>query len=555
MASRINQIVKYRKGNYENKYLLWLAFSIPLVFFLFAFILPVFSILGLGFAKIPEILSDSYYIRVLFFTYGQALLSALFAVLASLPAAYFLYRYNIKGGSAIRAFATIPFIVPPIIAVLGFVHFFGNAGYLNKFLMQVFNLENPPLKILYSFKAIIIVHVFYNLPVSLKIILDRLEKIPMELYQTSLTLGSNKIKSFFKIVLPFLLPSLISAFSIIFLYCFLSFAVIYVLSGGPRFSVIEIEVFNFIKNNLDYSSAAGLSLCGMFLCFSTVGLLFFLQKKLDFKFQKTRSLDKLSLSHLLKKPFLLIFMLIYLVFYLLLSLAPILSVLFGAFLDKNGKFTFAWIGQIFSTNLLNSLSSSIVLALSVAILTSIFSLFFCYYSFRKGNFNSRLNILFMTPLFVSPFLIAGGYLLLGGSLDFSNPFFLLILAHAVVAYPISSKFIQNGLSSYNKNLSLASYSLGQKPFSTFLKIELPYILPSLFSQMVFAFAVSTGELSAALIFASNKNSTVPIQISRLLSAYRIELACALGSVLIVISFIVFLIIELLGKRQSKTGGW
>ncbi|MBN2652377.1 MAG: iron ABC transporter permease [Spirochaetales bacterium] len=544
----------YRKRDFENRYWLLIAFIVPLVFFTIAFVVPVFSILISGISKIPEILGDSYYRKVLGFTYYQALLSAFFAVVCSLPAAFFLYRYDFRGSSLLKAFATVPFVVPPIIAVLGFVNFFGNAGYINKFLISLFNLEAPPLRLLYSFKAIIVVHVFYNLPVSMKIILDRLEKTPINLYQTSLTLGANRFKSFFRIIVPFILPSLISAFVIIFLYCFLSFAVIYVLSGGPRFSVIEIEVFNFIKNSMDYSSAAALSLCGMVLCFATAGILLVIRNRLRFKFQESKVIEKKKAGEIFKKPHLLAFFVLYLLFYLFVSVAPILSVIVQSFLDKDGGFTLLWFKQIFASSMFSSLSSSFLVASLVSVITSIISLVYSYYALRNGRLKSWLSLFFMMPLFISPFLVAGGYLLFGSSVDLGNPFFLLILAHCVTAFPISFKFISNGIFSYNKNLTLASYSLGRNSFFTFLRVELPYILPAIFSQMVFAFAVSAGELSAALIFASNSNQTVPVQISRLLSSYRIELACALGSVLIFICFGVFLIIEILNKNGKIAEG-
>ena len=136
----------------------------PLFFLGLFFYYPLLSILKEGLTdidgsftlrKVTAVISDPYYLKIILFTFEQSLISTAASVLLGLPGAYLLSNYEFRGKSIIRAVTTVPFVLPSIIVVLGFVIFFGNNGLLNRSLMSLFNLEEPPLKILYSMKAII----------------------------------------------------------------------------------------------------------------------------------------------------------------------------------------------------------------------------------------------------------------------------------------------------------------------------------------------------------------------------------------------------------------
>jgi len=82
--------------------------------------------------QVISIISDRYYLRIIMFTAQQALLSTFCSVMLGLPGAYLLANYEFRGKSIIRAITTVPFVLPSIIVVLGFVIFFGNNGVLNR---------------------------------------------------------------------------------------------------------------------------------------------------------------------------------------------------------------------------------------------------------------------------------------------------------------------------------------------------------------------------------------------------------------------------------------
>ena len=211
-----------------------------------------------------------------------------------LPGAYLITMYDFPGKKLVRALSGVPFVLPPILVVLGFVIFFGNNGLLNSFLMDLFRLDDPPLRVLYSLKAIILAHGFYNFPIALRVVAGLWRSLPPSQEWAARTLGASGIRLFFTITLPQLMPAILAASALIFMFCFTSFAVILVLGGGPQFTTLEVEIYRLARTNLDIPAAGALSILTIGI---TLGLMFFyikLQDRLSFHQQFAEPGEKRS---------------------------------------------------------------------------------------------------------------------------------------------------------------------------------------------------------------------------------------------------------------------
>ena len=90
---------------------------------------------GFSFSLIASTFTDPYYLRIMAFTLIQALCSTLASLLIGLPGAYLMTTYRFPGKRLLKTLYTIPFVLPSILVVLGFVIFYGNSGFLNKAIM------------------------------------------------------------------------------------------------------------------------------------------------------------------------------------------------------------------------------------------------------------------------------------------------------------------------------------------------------------------------------------------------------------------------------------
>ena len=139
------------------------------------------------------------------------------SVLAALPGAWLLLRYRIPGRELIRAAATLSFILPPILVVLGMTLVYGRSGFVNRFLQGIFGLPEPPLRILYTTGGIILAHVFYNFPVALRLLSDLSGVWPDNELKAARSLGAGPFRAAATVLLPALWPGLLAALVLIFL--------------------------------------------------------------------------------------------------------------------------------------------------------------------------------------------------------------------------------------------------------------------------------------------------------------------------------------------------
>ena len=151
--------------------------------------------------------------------------------------------------------AQLCFVLPSILVVLGFVIFYGNNGFLNRMLMSLLKSDEPVVKILYSFRAIILAHAFLNFPVALSLLTGYWSSLSRTAENAAATLGAGKLRIFLTITLSRILPVLLSAALLIFLYCFTSFSIILVLGGGPEYTTLEVEIYR--TNNIMGQSEIG----------------------------------------------------------------------------------------------------------------------------------------------------------------------------------------------------------------------------------------------------------------------------------------------------------
>ena len=221
------------------------------------FLLPMGSVL-LRARNITGTFTDPYTWRLLGFTVLQAGLSALLSVVLALPFCVFFSRYSFPMRRALLTVSDAAFALPAILAALGFVIWYGNNGILNNILGALTNGKTN-LKILYSFKAIILAHVYLNFPVALSLITGALSTMPLTEENASRLLGASELRTFFRITLPKSMGTIISAFTLIFLFCFPSFLIIMTLGGNPRFFTLEAEIYKRTYTDVNIGSSASLA--------------------------------------------------------------------------------------------------------------------------------------------------------------------------------------------------------------------------------------------------------------------------------------------------------
>ena len=547
-------------------------------FLLVFFYIPLFLVLktafvsgegGFSLDNIIGAAASPYNRRIILFTLTQAALSTVFSVLLGLPGAWLLANRDFPGKRLIKAVSTVPFVLPSILVVLGFVIFFGNNGFLNRILMDLTNIKEPPLKILYTLNAIILAHGFYNFPIVIRIVSSLWEKLDPSVSNAARSLGARKIRLFFTVTLPQIMPAILAASSLIFIFCFTSFAIILVLGGGPAYTTLEVEIYRQARIALNMEAAAALAVTGIIITLVIMYINVHFQTALAYKENILPKSPADRTNRRFSKPGY-AWAVLYVLIILVLVAAPVLSVVIKSFIQPavrggNSAFSITSYTGLFGGTLKNY-GSTIIRAIRNSIffasLTVIFSIpvgTFISYLTARGNTRgpSRLiDTILMMPLTVSSVIIGFGYLRMMMNLPEqikSSPF-LIIMAHTVIAYPFVVRSVTSVLGKLKPELTHAAMSLGAAPWKVFLSIELPLIKSAIFAGAAFSFAISIGEINATILLASRDTVTIPIAMYRLISSYNFYGACALGSILIILTIGAFLLMDYFGSEET-TGGF
>ncbi|MFM2356806.1 MAG: hypothetical protein RLZZ528_2542, partial [Pseudomonadota bacterium] len=186
------------------------------------------------------------------FTILQAAVSAAVSVGLAIPVARALARRRFPGRNILISLLGAPFFLPSVVAVIGIVGAFGQQGFAGQ-VFGMFGVQPPGI---YGPQGVILAHVFFNLPLALRMFLQGWGAIPPERIRLAASLGFGPAEMRRHLEWPILRDIAPSAFLTIFLVCLGSFAVALTLGGGPRASTLELAIYQAIRFDFDLGRAA-----------------------------------------------------------------------------------------------------------------------------------------------------------------------------------------------------------------------------------------------------------------------------------------------------------
>ena len=212
--------------------------------------------------------SDTYLRRVVSFTFWQASWSTLLSVGLALPVSRALARRQCFPGRVwLLRLLGLPLVVPSIVAVFGIVAIYGQSGLINRL---AGGLGLSPSQYLYGLSGILIAHVFFNLPLAVRLLLPAWQSIPGETWRLAAQLGMRSRDIARLIEWPLLRQVVPAIAALVFMLCFTSFAVVLTLGGGPAATTIEVAIYQALRFDFDLGRAGLLALLQLGCCLAIV---------------------------------------------------------------------------------------------------------------------------------------------------------------------------------------------------------------------------------------------------------------------------------------------
>lgn len=468
------------------------------------------------------------------FTVVQAAVSALVSVALAVPVARALARRRFPGRGALVAAMGAPFLLPVIVAVLALLAVFGRGGGLNAGLAAM----GLPTVNVYGAQGVVLAHVFLNLPLAVRMLLHGWQAIPAERVRLAQALGLGPGGFWRHVEGPMLRGVLPGAALAVFLICLTSFAVALILGGGPRATTVELAIFQAVRFDFDLPRAAVLAALQFALCslavlvaarwavpaLSGVGL----GRPLDLPAPGgwRRGLDAALIAAA--------------ALFLLAPLAVVVARGVPGLADLPAP---VW----------QAAGRSVLLALAVAGLTALALLALASAAARPGRLARAVELAAMLPMAASALVLGTGLFLL------LNPFVaptalalpVTALVNTLMALPFALRLVLPAWRAAEATQGRLADALGLRGLPRLRHAILPRLRRPLGMAVGLAAALAMGDLGVIALFATEAAETLPLQVWRLMGAYRTQQAEAAALLLVMLSFGLFLTFDLWGRRDAQ----
>ncbi len=535
-----------------------IALATPLVLLAVLLVYPVITVILRGFTSeagmtfTETIVFNWPYIE---FTLFQAILSTAMSLLVGLPGAMLLARLKFKGKNIVRALIITPFILPPIVVVVGFLQMLGQYGVIDSFLMWALQSNTSVLNLATDIPGIILAHTFYNAPLVILLVSASMERMNPEIEEAAEMLGANSRQRFRRITLPHIMPSLIAAAILTFLFCFMSFPIVLAFGHGS-YRTIEVQIWNAFRW-ADFGQASSLVLVQILFTLTLALAYARLGRSSGGARGPTSSIKTKNLSSYRQTEVIMI--ILYFAAMLILVVGPIASIFRASLFDpKTQHYTLDGFFYVFSWEvggglrpLLNSLYySGLATLLSVGL-----GIPLAYAHRSKTRFLSPFtSVMVLLPLGISSITIAYGLMTaIAIPTGFNiNPWPIIVLAQTIIGLPFTARSIEISLRNIDPLLIEQADALGASRLQKLFFVELPLLAPGILVGAAFAFAMAIGEMSATLFIALPQNFTLAVAIYGNLAVRNFVEAGASALILMFTCIVAFLAMEKVS--EGSVGG-
>ena len=472
-----------------------------------------------------------------------SLASVVASVLIGVPLAFLLSRFEFPGRKILKAVATLPAALPPLVGVIAFLFLYGESGLVTRAIQRLFGMAEAPWR-LTGVWAIIFVHAYTMYVYVFLFVSAGLDRFDTTLDEAASGLGASGWQRLRRVTLPLLTPALAGSMLLVFMTSLGSFSAPYVFGGGIR--VLSTQI---VASKLNGSMGLAYVETTVLALSAVAGLLLF--RWLEGKRKYTSSGKGAATRRVIGSKNAQVFAAGLSIITVIVLILPHLMVVLVSF-AKDG----AWTTQVLppaytlenyrrlitEAELWKPIMNSLWMSL-IATAANVVVCFVAAYLIVMRKFTGRRMLEILTAL---PWAIPATAIALGLAATFNRndvfslrvllvgTFWILPLAYFVRNIPLVSTAVESSLRQMDASLEDAARGLGASWWLTMRRVILPAARPGLIAGALLAAVTAVGEFVASVVLYTHANRPISIEILAQLRALAFGTAAAYSVLLILL---------------------
>jgi putative spermidine/putrescine transport system permease protein len=213
---------------------------------------------GYSLANYLEVASDPYYYEIFLRTFGLALGTTFLCMIFGVPETIILSRIRSPWRGIFLVVILAPLLISVVVRTLGWAILMDNNGFINQALLAL-GIVKEPMRLIFSMTGVVIALTHVLVPFMVIAVWASLQKLDPQIAQAGLSLGASPATVMRRVILPQILPGILSGSIIIFALSASAFATPAIL-GGRRLKVASTAAYDEFLNTLNWPLGAAIVL-------------------------------------------------------------------------------------------------------------------------------------------------------------------------------------------------------------------------------------------------------------------------------------------------------
>ena len=486
-------------------------------------------------------------------------LTTLFGVILAFPLAFLVGRTDMYGKKFFRTLFVTTYMVPPYVGAMAWLRLLNpNAGVLNKFLMQIFNLSKAPFNI-YTVGGIVWVLTCFYYPYAFITISRAMEKMDPSLEEASKISGASPIKTLMTITIPMMTPSIIAAGLLVFVASASAFGIPSIIGAPGQIYTVTTRIIDFVHIGSEEGLNDAMVLAVFLMAIANIVLYittFVIGKRQYITMSGKSTRPNIVELGKWRMPITVIIS----IFSFFVVILPFVTVALTSFTINMGKpiglsnmSMSAW-NKVFSrASILSSTKNSIIAGLAAAFFGIVISCIMAYLLQRTNVKGKRIPDFLITLGSGTPSVTIALALIISMSGKFKiniyNTLTIMIIAYMIKYMLMGMRTVVSAMSQVHPSLEEAAQISGANWLRMLKDVTVPLIGASIVAGFFLIFMPSFYELTMSTLLYSSNTKTIGYELYIYQTYHSQQVASALATAILLFVIIINYLLNKLTKGQ------